>query len=105
MEVLRCVQGFKVGLCNKPPLGAPHSLLSLTNNCCIRSTFDTMSQRFTKLFKRQVYVHHYTQFMDRGGLVEARDNVSALQQAYLDVENMPEPEYEEMYVPTGTSFL
>jgi tubulin epsilon len=99
------VQGFKVGLCNKAPLGAPHSLLCLANNCAIGDVFGTMSDRFQKLFKRQVYVHHYTQFMEVDGMAAARESVRALQQAYVDAANMPEPEYEELYVPAGASFL
>eukprot|EP00899_Mesostigma_viride_P012026 jgi/Mesvir1/20824/Mv07921-RA.1 len=30
-------EGFKLGLCSKPPVGLPYSLLSLANNCCIRA--------------------------------------------------------------------
>ena len=99
------LQGFKVGLCDKAPLGAPHSILSLANNCSIASTFGAMSERFGKLFKRQVYVHHYTQYMDVGGMAEAQSNVHALQHAYEDVANMPAPSEEDLYVPVGTSFL
>ena len=67
--------------------------------------FGTMSSRFAKLFKRQVYVHHYTQFMDVGDMAAAQQNVDALQHAYLDAESMPAPDYEARTVPHGASFL
>jgi len=54
-------EGFKVGLCSVPPAGLPYSLLQLGNNCCIRNTFTAMEQRFHKLYRKRVYLHHYTQ--------------------------------------------
>lgn len=99
------LQGFKVGLCDKRSLGSPNSVLCLNNSCAIASTFGTMATRFGKLFKRQVYVHHYTQFMETQGMVDAQENVAALRQAYSEVEMMPAPKYEDMYVPRGMSFL
>lgn len=29
-------EGYKIGLCSVPPIGSTHSLLSLSNNCCIK---------------------------------------------------------------------
>ena len=31
-----------------------------------RYQFKSMKERFEKLFKKRVYVHHYTQYMDHG---------------------------------------
>jgi tubulin epsilon len=36
----RCI-GFKLGLCDAPPVQQPYSLLGLANNCCITKTFGT----------------------------------------------------------------
>ncbi len=47
------MQGFKVGLCNVPPVGVPNSLLCLANNTAITSTFNAMRDRFDKLYKRR----------------------------------------------------
>ena len=52
-------EGFKLGICSKPPVGVPNALLCLANNCAITSTFGSMRDRFAKLFKRKVYTHHY----------------------------------------------
>jgi tubulin epsilon len=51
------VQGFKLGICSKPPVGQPYACLCLANNCCIANTFQTMQQRFDKLFKRRCGAH------------------------------------------------
>lgn len=32
------MDSFKTGICEQPPLLQPYSLLSVSNNCCIRST-------------------------------------------------------------------
>lgn len=34
--------GFKIGMCSKPPVGVPYSLLGLANNTAVASTFRTM---------------------------------------------------------------
>lgn len=94
-----------MGLCSKGPVGAPHSVMCLANNCAVGHTFGTMAQRFQKLFKRQVYVHHYARFMEADQMAAARDNVRDLQQAYLDVESMPVPEEDDLFEPEGMSFL
>lgn len=100
MSACVLVQGFKVGLCDKAPVGTPHSLLCLSNNTCIAETFDAMCSRFQRLYKRQVYVHHYTQYMDVDGMQTALANVSALKDAYREVEGLPEPEL--IYEPAPT---
>jgi hypothetical protein len=46
-------QGFKIGLCNQPPVGLPYSLLALSNNCCITDTLTALQRRFGKLYKRR----------------------------------------------------
>jgi len=60
--------GYKVGLCSKPPLGHPSSLLCLSNNTCLKKTFQAMVDRFAKLYGRRVYAHHYEGAMGRGEL-------------------------------------
>eukprot|EP00939_MAST-03C_sp_MAST-3C-sp1_P004167 g4167.t1 len=56
--------GFKVGLCGMPPTGAPHSVLALSNNCCIRETFERLRGRFMKLYRARAHLHHYTDYME-----------------------------------------
>jgi hypothetical protein len=47
------LQGFKLGLCDHPPVGLPYSMLCLSNNCCIEDTVRTLLARFNKLYKRK----------------------------------------------------
>jgi tubulin epsilon len=68
---------FKVGLCSVPPVGMPHSMLTLANNTCIANTFDQMKNRFQKLYKRKAHVHHYTQFLDDPSIFD--DSVASLE--------------------------
>ena len=80
------VDGFKVGLCSVPPTGLTTSSLALSNNCCIRSTFTNMRDKFLKLYKKKVYVHHYTQYMEEDLFTQADEGVQALIQGYEDID-------------------
>lgn len=95
------VQGFKVGLCDRPPLDAANSLLCLGNNCCISDTFAAMLRRFDKLFSRNVYVHHYTQFMDVQDMAAAKSTVLDIMRGYEDLNGQPAPEHVDVYTPFG----
>ena len=46
--------GFKVGLCDRAPVGTPYSALCLANNCAMQRPLDAMNERFGKLRKRNV---------------------------------------------------
>jgi hypothetical protein len=52
-RTLCLAQGFKLGLCAQPPVGLPHSLLALSNSCCIADTFEGLLARFNKLYRRR----------------------------------------------------
>ena len=78
--------GFKVGLCAVPPVGVPTSALALSNSCCIRQTFRAMRARFSKLYRRRVYLHHYLQYMDEARFAEADEAVRALIGGYEEVD-------------------
>ena len=41
--------GFKVGLCDRAPVGTPYSALCLANNCAMQRPLDAMNERFGKL--------------------------------------------------------
>lgn len=51
--------GWKTGLCSVPPLNQIYSVLSLSNNTCVRYTFEELQNRFNKLFARKAHLHHY----------------------------------------------
>ncbi|EGR30381.1 hypothetical protein IMG5_133480 [Ichthyophthirius multifiliis] len=73
-------EGFKYGICNAPPVDQvfqnniqlyflflsfqPYSVLCMANNTSIRETFQEILERFNKLYRKKVYIHHYTQYMD-----------------------------------------
>ncbi|KAE8886837.1 hypothetical protein PF005_g20600 [Phytophthora fragariae] len=79
-------EGFKVGVCSVPPVGHKSSLLCLSNNCCIRETFERLHTRFHKLYSRKAHMHHYTEFMDVGMLDEAQENARYLIGEYAKLE-------------------
>ncbi|TMW58740.1 hypothetical protein Poli38472_010299 [Pythium oligandrum] len=79
-------EGFKVGLCSVPPVGYNSSLLCLSNNCCIRSTFERMHDRFRRLYTRKAHLHHYTEYMDADMLAEGYENVKYLINEYSKLE-------------------
>jgi len=89
-------EGFKVGLCNVAPPNQPYSLLCLSNNCCLASTFEEMSSRCAKLYKRKFYTHHYTKYMGESQFEEALENARSLVDEYATLQNKTE---EEVQIP------
>eukprot|EP00752_Nemacystus_decipiens_P017507 g15694.t1 len=88
-------EGYKIGLCSVPPVGAPQSLLCLSNNCCIKDTFADLRCRFMQLYQRQAMLHHYTKFMDRGGFDEALESLESLIADYAELEHVCEFSHSE----------
>ena len=78
--------GFKIGLCNVPPVGAPHSVLCLANNTAIATTFQDLRYRFTKIYRRRAHVHHYTDFMEEAAFDSSLDALDSLTDNYLAFE-------------------
>lgn len=91
--------GFKIGLCSVPPAQQPYSLLNLANNCAIAETFSSMEERFSMLYKRQFYLHHYTEYMEKSGFEEAHEEVRTLIDGYQRLEGTPAPEMSTRYQP------
>ncbi|TYZ57632.1 hypothetical protein PybrP1_003384 [[Pythium] brassicae (nom. inval.)] len=79
-------EGFKVGMCSVPPIGQRQSLLCLSNNCCIRETFERLQRRFQKLYARKAHVHHYAEFMESARFGEALESVRYLVEEYAKLE-------------------
>lgn len=67
-------EGFKYGICDNPTLNYSRALLCLANNTAINEVFNVMSTRFNKLYKRKVYVHHYTEYTEKAIFDEAQEN-------------------------------
>ena len=79
-------EGFKIGLCNEPPIGMDTSLLCLANNTCIVTPFKKLRDRFQKLYKRKANVHHYTEYMDIGEFDKAAQSLEDLITRYEESE-------------------
>ncbi|XP_073390075.1 uncharacterized protein [Physcomitrium patens] len=87
------VEGFKVGLCNQAAVHSPCSLLCLANNTCIRSRFIGMKESFKQLYRRKVYVHHYTEYMDVSVFDTASNMMDDLIEEYETLETARTPEH------------
>jgi len=59
-------EGFKVGHCHQAPLNMDYSVLALSNNTGTRHILNRLRQRFVKIYKQRVFVHHYEKYMDVG---------------------------------------
>eukprot|EP00882_Tetradesmus_deserticola_P008036 GHRQ01008465.1.p1 GENE.GHRQ01008465.1~~GHRQ01008465.1.p1 ORF type:complete len:484 (+),score=208.82 GHRQ01008465.1:280-1731(+) len=97
-------EGFKLGLCSQPPVGLPYSLLCLSNNCCIADTFSTLMARFDKLYKRKIFVHHYTEFMEATGFDAAAECLNGLIAEYRRADSAGPAPVTRMR-PRGLTFL
>lgn len=62
-------------------------MLCLANNTCIKDTFSVMTDRFQKLYKRKVYVHHYKQYMEQSHFDETLNGINNLIARYQELEN------------------
>jgi tubulin epsilon len=78
--------GYKIGLCNIPPVGAPHSVLCLANNTAIATTFQDLRLRFTKIYRRRAHVHHYTDFMEESAFDASLEALDSLTDQYMAFE-------------------
>ena len=79
-------EGFKVGHCYQAPLNQPYSLLALSNNTCTRQIMQRLRERFMKIYKAKVFVHHYTEFMDISGFDQALENCTSVVESYQEME-------------------
>jgi tubulin epsilon len=76
-------EGFKIGLCDQPPVNMKYGLLNLSNNTSISNCFEKLRDRFMVLYKRKAHLHHYTNYMkEEGDFDEAINNVQNLIEDY-----------------------
>ncbi len=79
--------GWKTGICAVPPVGLPHCLLALSNNCSITEAVRRVATRFGKLYRRRANLHHYLQHgMERADFAGAVENVEQLLLEYGDLD-------------------
>ena len=77
-------EGFKIGLCNEPPIGMNSSVLCLANNSCISKPFESLKTRFRKQYSRKANVHHYSEYMDVGEFDKALVSLEDLIEKYKE---------------------
>lgn len=81
-------EGFKIGLCDQPPVNMNYGLLSLSNNTAIANCFENLRDRFNILYKRKAHVHHYLEYMkDKTDFDSAINNVDKLIFEYNSIFN------------------
>ncbi|CUI14870.1 epsilon tubulin, putative [Bodo saltans] len=75
-------EGFKTSLCGVSPLGHPHSLLVLSNNCAIGEKVKTMQDKFMTLYRNKSYVHHYSTYIEEKFFDDTMECLSCVVEDY-----------------------
>lgn len=78
--------GLKMGLCRVPPLGATSAVLCLKNSPSIAQNFDTLKNRFNKLYKVKAMLHHYTQVVDSTVFEDAINDLEGVIECYKSAD-------------------
>jgi len=90
-------EGFKVGICKKPPINQDYSILSLWNSTGIRMTFLHLFQKFKKLYKHKAYLANYEKFgADTDHFDLCKENCQSLIADYAQLEKDGGKEAEEV---------
>lgn len=87
-------EGWKTGLCRVPPQRQDRALLCLANNTCVKASFTALQRRFSKLYQKQAYKHHFTnEGMDAEQFDVAAEDLRQLLELYeaVDREQGREP--------------
>lgn len=81
-------EGWKTGLCLVAPVGHPYSLLTLANNTCVWHNFQSLRDRFVKLYKRKAHVCHYTRVdgMEEAEFDDSLQSLSTVVSDYRELE-------------------
>lgn len=78
-------EGFKIGLCDYPPIGMRYGLLCLANTTSITDCFERIVDRFNRLYKVKAHVHHYTEYMSKDNFEGSLYNLQSLISEYNNI--------------------
>ncbi|XP_053604884.1 tubulin alpha chain-like [Plodia interpunctella] len=87
--------GFKIGVNNQPPLTVPggdlaaleRACVMVSNNSAIRIAWERISRKFSLMYAKRAFVHHYVgEGMEEGEFKNALQNVKALSNDYLEMD-------------------
>lgn len=74
-------------------------MLSLSNNTGFSEILSRIESRFSKLYSKKVYVHHYTQFLEESVFRESAQTIGSLNAEYKKLADHQGGETVHRYKP------